>query len=47
MKPTVILEIANNHMGDLSHGKNIIKSFYKITKGFKKQIMSYCNKPHF
>ena len=32
MKPTVILEIANNHMGDISHGKKIIKSFNKITK---------------
>ena len=34
MKPTVILEIANNHMGDI-HGKKIIKSFNKITKNLK------------
>ena len=23
-KPLIILEMANNHMGDLSHGKKII-----------------------
>ncbi len=38
MKPKVILEIANNHMGDVAHGKKIIKSFYSITKQFKNEI---------
>ncbi len=38
MKPTVILEVANNHMGEVVHGKRIIKSFYKITKKFKNEI---------
>ena len=38
MKPTVILEIANNHMGNVSHGKKIITEFNKITKKFKNQI---------
>ena len=38
MKPIVILEIANNHMGDICHGKKIVKSFDKITKKFKHQI---------
>jgi sialic acid synthase SpsE len=34
MKPLIILEIANNHMGLLSHGKKIIDEFYKITKKY-------------
>ena len=38
MKPKVILEIANNHMGDVAHGKKIIDSFYKVTKQFKNEI---------
>ena len=38
MKPTVILEVANNHMGEVSHGKKIITQFNKVTKKFKKQI---------
>jgi len=38
MKPTVILEVANNHMGEVSHGKKIITEFNKVTKKFKKQI---------
>jgi sialic acid synthase SpsE len=38
MKPIVILEIANNHMGNIKHGKKLIKKFYEITKRFKNQI---------
>ena len=38
MKPIVILEVANNHMGSVSHGKKIIKSFNKITKKFTNEI---------
>ena len=26
-KPLVIFEMANNHMGDVSHGKKIIQEF--------------------
>ena len=38
MKPTVILEVANNHMGNVNHGKKIITEFNKVTKKFKQQI---------
>ena len=38
MKPIVILEVANNHMGNVSHGKKIITEFNKVTKKFKNQI---------
>ena len=38
MKPLVILELANNHMGDIKHASHIINSYYKITKKFKKNI---------
>ena len=38
MKPIVILEVANNHMGDISHGKKIIKTFDKITRKYREQI---------
>lgn len=34
-KRLVILEIANNHMGDLSHAKKIIKKYSSITKKYK------------
>ena len=37
-KPLIILEMANNHMGDLSHGKKIILEFNKLTKNYKKKI---------
>ncbi len=37
-KPLVILEMANNHMGDFSHAKKIINNYYKLTKKFKNQI---------
>ena len=35
-KPLVILEMANNHIGDISHGKKIINEFKKITKLYEK-----------
>ena len=33
-RPLFILEMANNHMGDVNHGLEIIRSFYKVTKKF-------------
>jgi hypothetical protein len=29
-----ILEMANNHMGDLKHGLNIIRSFAEVTRKY-------------
>ncbi len=36
--PLVILEMANNHMGSLNHGKKIINQFNKVTKKYKNII---------
>ena len=36
MKPLIILEIANNHMGSIPHGKKIIDEFYKIKKKYNR-----------
>ena len=33
-KPLFILEMANNHMGDISHGLKIIEEFVKVTKEY-------------
>jgi len=33
-KKIVILEMANNHMGDVEHGKNLIKEYAKICKNY-------------
>lgn len=33
-KPLFIFEMANNHMGDLDHGINIIKEFRKVSQKF-------------
>tara|TARA_X000000950_G_C13910110_1_gene658635 strand:- start:3248 stop:4759 length:1512 start_codon:yes stop_codon:yes gene_type:complete len=38
MKPLVIFEIANNHMGSVKHAKLIIKSYYELTKKFRNKI---------
>ena len=38
MKPLVILELANNHMGDIKHASHIINSYHKMTNKFKKNI---------
>ena len=38
MKPLVIFEMANNHMGNLSHAKSIITKYYQLTKKFKNTI---------
>lgn len=35
-KPLIILEIANNHMGNLIFGKKIINSYHKTVKPFRK-----------
>jgi sialic acid synthase SpsE len=37
-KILVILEIANNHMGDYDHAKKIINSFVKLKKKYLKEI---------
>mgnify|MGYP001246775315 CR=1 FL=1 len=37
-KPLVILEVANNHMGDLNHLKKIINVYSKITSKYKIKI---------
>ena len=37
-KPLVILEMANNHMGDLIHAKKIIFQYSKITKKYNSKI---------
>lgn len=34
VKPLFILEMANNHMGDVNHGLKIIRDFHKVTKKF-------------
>ena len=41
MKPLIILEIANNHMGSISHGKKIIDEFYKIKKRYDKMDFAF------
>ena len=33
-KELIVLEVANNHQGDVQHGLNIIKSFSEINKNF-------------
>lgn len=37
-KPLVILEMANNHMGDINHAKKIINEYFDLTKNFNKII---------
>ena len=37
-KPLIILEMANNHMGDKSHSLKIMKTYSKITKKLSKKI---------
>jgi len=34
MKKLIILEMANNHMGDIPHGKSLIESFANVAKKF-------------
>jgi sialic acid synthase SpsE/mannose-6-phosphate isomerase-like protein (cupin superfamily) len=34
VKPLFILEMANNHMGDIKHGLKIIREFHNVTKNF-------------
>jgi len=41
MKPLIILEMANNHMGDLSHGKYIIEKFFEVTKKFNNFLFAF------
>ena len=38
MKPLVIFEMANNHMGNLSHAKSIIQKYYTLSKKFRPSI---------
>ena len=37
-KPSVILEMANNHMGSVAHAKKIIDEFKLVTSKFEKEI---------
>ena len=37
-KPLIILEVANNHMGDLNHFRNIIKTYHNLTLKYKKNM---------
>ncbi len=37
-KPLIVLEVANNHQGDLDHGLKIIKEFSKVCKNFISQF---------
>jgi len=34
VRPLFVLEMANNHMGDVEHGLKIIRDFHKVTKNF-------------
>ena len=38
MKTLVILEMANNHMGSLTHAKKIVTDFKKVTRKFSNKI---------
>ena len=38
MKPLVIFEIANNHMGSANHAIAMIKKFSFLSKDYKKKI---------
>ena len=38
MKPLVIFELANNHMGSISHAKLIIKKYFYLSKKFRDKI---------
>ena len=38
MKPLVIFEMANNHMGNLSHAKSIIAKYYQLSKKFRNTL---------
>ena len=37
-KPLLVLEMANNHQGDIEHGKRIIDEFYEVCKDFTNYI---------
>ena len=37
-KPLLVLEMANNHQGDIEHGKKIIDEFYEVCKDFTDYI---------
>jgi len=34
-KPLVVLEMANNHMGDVTHGKALISALTEIVEPFR------------
>ena len=38
MNPLVIFEMANNHMGSITHAKSIISKYYQLTKHFRDTI---------
>ena len=37
-KPLVILEMANNHMGDVLHGKHIVDALAEVIKPYQGAI---------
>ena len=37
--PLIILDLANNHNGSLSHGKKIIENIAKVTSHFDFQVV--------
>ena len=41
MKTLVILEMANNHMGSLTHAKKIVTDFKKTTSIFSKKRLGF------
>ena len=34
IKPLFVLEMANNHMGSLQHGLNMVRAFREVTRDF-------------
>jgi sialic acid synthase SpsE/quercetin dioxygenase-like cupin family protein len=40
-KPLFILEMANNHMGDVEHGIRILKEFHDVCKDFPEFLFSF------
>ena len=38
MKPLVIFEMANNHMGSFAHAKSIISKYYRLSEKFRSTI---------
>ena len=37
-KPLVVLEMANNHMGDVTHGKALISALTEVVEPFRSKF---------